>query len=102
MVRLNMGSVGDDKVIGIQSRPHKVVTIGTGDDQIVFYRTELMDGDLKKVSKFHGLEVEKRLNLCKQLLTGLDTIHEKGYAHRDIKLGNCLYKTDTREIRKNL
>jgi serine/threonine protein kinase len=55
-----------------------------------------MSGDLEGngsyMPEFQELPAGERLDLCKQLLDGLETMHQKGYLHGDIKPGNCLMK----------
>lgn len=57
-------------------------------------------GDLKKYV-FKEIASEKNLiHIFRDVLRGLRTVHEKGLAHRDIKLDNILYKTsaDTGDV----
>lgn len=90
----------DKKIEGIQSAPREVTTINTGETQKAFYQTDLADGSIdssnSKMQIFNALPQRTRLDLCKQLLSGLAHAHTygespfSGVVHGDIKPENCL------------
>lgn len=81
---------------GIQACPREVTVISDGLEKAAFYQTDLASGDLttrnKAMLRFYIIELREQLNLCGQLLTGLDHAHThgKGVVHGDIKPENCL------------
>lgn len=64
-------------------------------DKTIYYITDLMDGDLKKLKS--KMSLEKRISFVNNYLypivkKGLEELHIMGLIHSDIKLQNILYK----------
>ena len=56
---------------------------------------ELMDGG--SCQGMHSISIEQAIAITKQLLSGLQALHEANILHRDVKPANCLYRLhDTR------
>jgi serine/threonine protein kinase len=58
-------------------------------DDAVYFVLELMDCSLAGV---HRLSPERALSVSRQLLLGLQALHDARILHRDIKPGNCLLR----------
>jgi tRNA A-37 threonylcarbamoyl transferase component Bud32 len=84
---------GESEHIGIQSTPKRVVQLDRfGNTLNVGHLTKRCDGDYLRYIKENGRQnKEQSYNQAWQLLKGLSHIHEKGVAHRDIKLENILF-----------
>ncbi|CAB3999418.1 probable myosin light chain kinase DDB_G0292624 [Paramuricea clavata] len=54
---------------------------------------ELMDGDLEEFVT-NGVNTALSVQLMKQIINGLEFLHEQGFIHRDLKPGNILYTTN--------
>ena len=77
------------------------IKIGGVSTDLFIIITELMDGDLSGfLDKQPGKRVDgpKLVRWMGQLLEGMAYIHESGYAYRDMKLGNIMYKENTLKI----
>jgi serine/threonine protein kinase len=73
--------------------PNIVATIAAGDDDGRLYLAmELIDGnDLRRLLQQDGrLDPERAVDLISQAAHALDTAHQAGLVHRDIKPGNLL------------
>ena len=65
---------------------------GEADDQLFIAMRYVVGGDLKVLLAQHagGLALPLTLRLFTQLADALDTAHERGLVHRDVKPGNML------------
>lgn len=69
---------------GIQKAPYSNVIDG-------MYIAPLYSGDfITHLTAFESLPIRRKLELCRQLLSGLYALHDEGYVHGDIKPENCL------------
>lgn len=90
---------------GLQEKPHKVVHISgkAGEVQQVGFIGVKYDGDLASLAESQASQEIDNQGLAfefEQLLSGLDTFHEKEYLHGDIKLENMFYKMDEQGNRR--
>ncbi|GMI52866.1 hypothetical protein ScalyP_jg8261 [Parmales sp. scaly parma] len=71
---------------------HAVVTT----DEYIFLAVELCEGCLGRDDFFDTfkLSISERLELCRQIVVGVNHLHKVGVFHRDIKPGNVLFKQD--------
>ncbi|GMI52874.1 hypothetical protein ScalyP_jg8263 [Parmales sp. scaly parma] len=71
---------------------HAVVTT----DEYVFLAVELCEGCLGRGDFFDKFKrsISERLELCRQIVVGVNHLHAIGVWHRDIKPGNVLFKQD--------
>ena len=53
---------------------------------------ELMEGNLEELLSTDGQVKNEEVSLCRQMLDGLQFLHQNDVIHRDIKPGNILYK----------
>ena len=69
---------------------HAVVTT----DEYVFLAVELCEGCLGRGDFFDKFKrsISERLELCRQIVVGVNHLHAIGVWHRDIKPGNVLFK----------
>jgi len=69
---------------------HAVVTT----DEYIFLAVELCEGCLGRDDFFDTfkLSISERLELCRQIVVGVNHLHKVGVWHRDIKPGNVLFK----------
>ncbi len=73
---------------GIQHPPYSPTDGG-------MFITQLYSGDLiSALPKFQQLSMPQKLELCRQLLSGLCHIHDANYVHGDIKPENCFVELD--------
>lgn len=63
---------------------------GTGLIYFPFYMMECADYDLKQFLEKHEVNKEVKVQLCYQLASGLEELHNIGCYHRDIKPDNVL------------
>jgi tRNA A-37 threonylcarbamoyl transferase component Bud32 len=73
--------------------PHVVPTVASGeDDGRLYLAMEYVEGsDLREVLRREGsLEPSRAIDLVGQVAEALDTAHEAGLVHRDVKPGNVL------------
>lgn len=60
-------------------------------DGFPFFAMEYVEGcDITRYADEHGLDVDRRLALFRQLCEGVRHAHQKGVIHRDLKPGNIL------------
>lgn len=70
-----------------------IVSVFKFDENEWFYFMELMDCDLKKyIEKNPSLDFKGRVQLCKQLISAVRYLHNKGILHRDLASENILLK----------
>lgn len=85
-------------VIGLQSPLSTVYALEGGQEG--YCSSELMSSDLACNGLYYPqlrkLPSEQKLTLCRQLVHGLNHMHNKGYMHYDIKPENCLMKCDSK------
>ena len=77
--------------------PSIVPTIGSGDDEGRLYLAmQFVEGeDLRELLRREGrLDPERAVDLVRQIAAALDTAHQAGLVHRDVKPGNILLSSD--------
>jgi serine/threonine-protein kinase len=71
----------------------QIFDVGT-DDDVAFIVMEYVEGhDLRQILAAGALEPARAIAIAKQMLDGLDAIHQGGILHRDIKPENVLVTT---------
>lgn len=63
-------------------------------NKFLFIQMELCKCNLKEFLSKNKLDTYIKLNICKQILEGLDYIHKNNYVHRDIKPSNIFLGND--------
>jgi serine/threonine protein kinase len=64
---------------------------------IVYFVLELMDGGSCKGMRH--LSPDRALSVAKQLLSGLQALHDARILHRDLKPANCLHRADDARVK---
>jgi len=80
------------KLLASLSHPHIAGIFGLEDiDSHRYLVLEFVEGETLAARLDHGtLTIEESLQICRQIASALETAHESGIAHRDLKPGNVM------------
>lgn len=78
----------DDDIIDIDSYSENNY------DKFILIQMELCKQHLKDYLILNNLDYNEKINICKQILYGLDYIHNNNIIHRDLKLNNIFVSYD--------
>mmetsp|Transcript_30945 Transcript_30945/g.80974 ORF Transcript_30945/g.80974 Transcript_30945/m.80974 type:complete len:977 (+) Transcript_30945:71-3001(+) len=84
----------------VQLFAHWTKTYSNGQDKRIFITELMTSGTLKQYLRETGTPIHEVLqNWCKQILSGLKYMHDKGIMHRDLKCDNIFIEGTTGEVK---